>query len=75
MGVIPLKLADDFQTIQARHGNVDDGNIRQRFMDHPYRFTAVGGFRNDLHIAAFFHDTSQPGADNTMVICKQDSDQ
>jgi hypothetical protein len=67
--------ADNLQTIQARHGDIDDGNIWRCFPHQPDGFSAVGCFCNDLHITAFFNDAAKPGTDNTMVICQKDLNQ
>jgi hypothetical protein len=67
--------ADNLQTIQTRHGDIDDGNIRRCFPHQSDGFSAVGRFCNDLHIVAFFNDAAKPGPDNTVVICQKDLNQ
>ena len=68
--VASLKLADDLQTIESRHGYIDDGHIRICFFNQANGLATIIGFSDHLHVAAFFDNAPESGTHDAVVVCQ-----
>jgi hypothetical protein len=65
-----VQLADDFQPIQTRHGDIDDRDIGIFLTSLMYGLLAIGRLRDNLHFAAFFDKAPKSGTHDPVIICQ-----
>jgi len=69
------ELAQNFETRQARHREVEQKDVRRAFRDEPHCLPAVRGLADDTEIRFSLEESADSVADDRMIVREQDADE
>jgi hypothetical protein len=62
------------KTIEAGHGNIHDDDVGRDLLGLSYRFTAIAGGGDDLHVGLCVQNHSQALADGFVIVGEEDAE-
>lgn len=74
VGVGEDDLADGFQAVEQRHGDVHEDDVGPQFLELGDGFATGLGFANDFHVFLEIEHAMESFADDGVIFSKEESD-